>query len=514
MSVFKNILARVVFAVAVLFNRYEGGQRWNPGRSYLPGWVQDARFDADAATRTELVRKSRIFERNNAIVNRLADLYEQFTVGAEGLSFIPSSSDEVWNQAAKESWEEWCQVCDLQSLHPFSTLQTLGARTQFVDGEFFILLTRGESKGGSANLAPSLKPRIQLIESHRVATPSAEVQREGKTIVDGIEIDKRGRPVGYWIRQGIEDTDFKFYPAEFVIHVGEPSRIGMYRHLPFLYPVMNDLHDLDDLQILEMQAAKEAAAVTNVLENVSSEFNSKDLRRQQYSASTQKSDGTETTETRVQAIKQVLGPRSIAIKMGEKLTQFLSNRPTVTTQQYWDYLTSKVCAGVGISKLLVLPYTVQGTVARADFDIANAFFRSRSAVLAAAFTRVYWFYMEWAVNNDRRLADKPYDWRAVETCAPRAVNVDVGRNSSAMIAELKAGARTYRSVYAELGLYWTTELRQAAKEAAYLHDLAIEFSKDKPYTLTPAEIADKAEIAMRVSASVATATTPDQLQGA
>jgi lambda family phage portal protein len=505
MNLLKNIFARVAVAVAVLFNRYEGGQRWNPGRSYLQGWVQDARFDASAAERTELVRKSRIFERNNAIVNRLADLYEQFTVGAEGLSFIPSSSDEKWNQNAKLSWEEWCQVCDLQSLHPFSTLQTLGARTQFIDGEFFILLTRGDSKGGSANLAPTLKPRIQLIESHRVATPANHQQREGHSIVDGIEIDPRGRPVGYWIRQGIEDTDFKFYAAEFVIHVGEPSRIGMYRPLPFLYPVMNDLHDLDDLSLLEMQAAKEAAAITNVVKNVAGELPGTNLRRQAFSQATQTSANAETTETRVQQFRQVLGARMVALKAGEDMEQFSSTRPTITTQQYWDYLTSKVCAGVGISKLLVLPYTIQGTVARADFDIANAFFRSRSAVLAAAFTRVYLFYMEWAVGNDRRLADKPGDWRSVETRAPRSVNVDVGRNSQTMLSELKAGTRTFQSVYAELGMDWREQLRQKAKEAQFIKRLAVEFE------VTPGEISDTVIEGIQAEAD-ATATAQPQPQ--
>jgi capsid protein len=80
--------------------------------------------------------------------------------------------------------------------------------------------------------------------------------------------------------------------------------------------------------------------------------------------------------------------------------------------------------------------------------------------------------MEWAVNNDLTLADPPHDWRSVDTRAPRSVNVDIGRNSSAMLAELEAGTRTYQSVYAELGLDYRTELRQRAKEAAFIRKLA------------------------------------------
>jgi capsid protein len=149
-----------------------------------------------------------IFEQNNAIVNRLADLFEQYTVGPNGLQFIPSSSDEDWNQRAAASWAQWTDVCDLTSLHAISTLMTLTARSWFIDGEVFILLTRGEERSATANLKPVLRPRIQLIESHRVATPPQLQDQEGKTVSDGIEIDAKGRPTAYWIKDSADGDIF------------------------------------------------------------------------------------------------------------------------------------------------------------------------------------------------------------------------------------------------------------------------------------------------------------------
>jgi capsid protein len=497
----KNLLfVTQLFFSSLVGNRYEAGVRWGSSRSQIPGFVQDARFDADQATREEIVRKARYFERNNAIVNRLADLFEQFTVGANGLQFIPSSSDEEWNQRAKQSYEEWCDVCDLTSLHHISTNQTLSARSWFIDGQVFILLTRGQNAAPTSNLQPTTRPRIQLIETHRISTPSTMHELEGKTIHGGIEVDANGRPIAYWIRNSNGDlgTEESYVrrKAEDVIHIGEPSRIGMYHSLSFFYPVLNDIHDLDDLQMLEMRAAMDAAEKSTVYKTLSGEVpNTANMRRDKFTQTTQTSAGTDTAETKAKAVKTALGGRSFAIRVGEEVEQFQNSRPTVTTQQYWDYLTSKVCAGVGISKLLVLPFTVQGTVARADFDIANAFFRSRSAVLIAAWTRVYLFYMEWAIRNDRRLVDPPADWRSVDTRAPRSVNVDVGRNSSAMIAELKAGLRTFQSCYAELGLDWRTELDQRAKEAAFVRKLS------EKYKVTPAEITEAATAAMEEQAA-------------
>jgi capsid protein len=497
----QNLAFATLFAVQSVFhglvgNRYEAGQRWGTGRSWLDGWVQDADQDADAPTRQEIVRKARIFEQNNAIVNRLADLFEQYTVGPNGLQFIPSSSDEDWNQRAAASWAQWTDVCDLTSLHAISTLMTLTARSWFIDGEVFILLTRGEERSATANLKPVLRPRIQLIESHRVATPPQLQDQEGKTVSDGIEIDAKGRPTAYWIKDSADGDIFTRRPAEQVVHIGEPSRIGMRRPLSFLYPVLPVLHDLDDLQRLEMLAAKDAAEKSTVWKTMSGEVpGAAQMRRDKFTQTTQTSAGTDTTETKSKLLKTVFGGRALAIKPGEDVLQFQNGRPTVTTQQYWDYLTSIACAGTGISKLLVLPFSIQGTVARGDFDTSNTFFRSRSAVLIAAWTRVYLYYMGWAVNNDLTLADPPHDWRSVDTRAPRSVNVDIGRNSSAMLAELGAGTRTYQSVYAELGLDYRTELRQRAKEAAFIRKLATEFK------VTPGEITSLAGDALQKQAA-------------
>src|SRR5688572_3483546 len=74
----KAATRRVERDARLVQNRYEAGQLWSSRRSYLPGWTRDARFDADSATCTEIRRKARYFERNNAIVNRLADLFEQY----------------------------------------------------------------------------------------------------------------------------------------------------------------------------------------------------------------------------------------------------------------------------------------------------------------------------------------------------------------------------------------------------------------------------------------------------
>ncbi|TXH52223.1 MAG: phage portal protein [Desulfurellales bacterium] len=466
----KSLRLRIARAIAIALGvqaYYDAGKRWSADRSWIPGEVTDAKFDADGATRWEIVRKARYFEANSGLVNRLADLFEQYTVGESGLRFIPASSSDEWNTAAANWWAGWCPVCDVASLHPFGTLQSLIARAWLIDGEAFVVLTSGRN----APSGMAQRPRIQLVESHRVATPIGMLG--DSTVIDGIEIDRQtGRPVAYWIRTG---DAYNRVDAASVIHVFEPSRIGQYRGLSFLTPVMNDLHDLDDLQMLEMKAAKVAAEVTNVITTETGELTDEDIRRQKFTLEGEDSLGHTGTEDRERHYRKSFGGRTVALKSGEDIKQFISNRPSVAAREYWDYLTSKICAGVGISKLLVYPYTLQGTVTRSDLDVSATFFRCRSAVLQAAFARIYLWAIDWARANERSLADPPSDWKAVTVRAPRSVNVDVGRNSTAMLEELKNGVRTYEDIYAEQGEDWRQRLRQKAREAALIRDLSVEF---------------------------------------
>lgn len=463
MNLFSSILTAVAGAILA---RYEGAQ-FSTSRSAVAGYVQDARFDADSATQFEMVRKSRYFERNSGIYNRLCDLFEQYVVGPQGITVVPASSDQEWNKRASDWFDGWSAMPDLTSRQSWSTIQSLAARTWFVDGEVFCLKTSGRPREDSASY-----PRIQLVERHRVESPMALAGNA--RIIDGIQVDDRGRPISYYVRK--EDGSYDPKPADKVIHLFEPSRVGQYRGLPFVYPVINDLHDLDDLQILAGQAAKKQAAIADVLETAAGEFDPVKLRREKVEGTNQNSAGTETVESRVKKYSQITGATTLAIKTGEKLHRLDTTRPSGPEREHWDYLTSKVCAGVGISKLLVFPWSMQGTVTRADLDVANAFFRSRSAVISSTLVLDVWFYvMDWAIKNVRELSDPPADWRTVTTRAPRSVNVDVGRNSNALIEEYKAGWRTLEEICAELGADWRRVLRQRAKERAAARDIEVEF---------------------------------------
>ena len=465
-----NIIATIKKLFAKPKAMYEAGKRWaNPGRrSIIDATLRDSRFDADRATREEIARKARYFEANNALVNRLADLFEQYTVGPHGITVIPSSSDETFNQAAAAEFSAWCARCDFNGQLSFQSMQGLMARAWFIDGEAFALKT--------SNMGAPAEPRLQLVETHRVSSPYDP--RNNKTH-DGVALDTFGRPVGFYVDTalaGAVNAVHELKATKDVVHVWEPSRIGQLRGLSFLYPVLNDVHDLDDLGIYEMQAAKVAAEKTTIIKTETGELNPdqfESLTRQRFTSNEEtNSQGATTTEQRQKFYSESIPGRTVVAFHGDTVEEFVSQRPSVAVQSFWDHIIAKICVGVGMSKLLVFPQSMQGTVVRADLDVCDAWFRSRSAVMQGKVVEVYEWWLKWAVGSIRSLSNPPKDYLRCTVRAPRSVKVDVGYDSAAVIAELKAGIRTMESICAPMGEDWRNVMTQSASEALFVKMLS------------------------------------------
>lgn len=447
--------------------------RWSPDRSHVWAPLQDARLDISSADRGTLQAKSREWERESGLYQKLCDIYEQYVSGPDGMPIVSMSSDPKWNLSADLEFGEWSQLPDLTSRQPLATLCGLVTRSFFVDGECFVRKTVGESG----------RPRLQLIEAHRVKTPDTLRDGEGTSIIDGVAVDGNGRPTGYWVTS--KPGESVLIPAERMIHVFEPHRIGQYRGIPIATAVLNDLHDLEDLQRYEMLAAKGAATITNVIKKKSGELSRAGLTRNRFALSQTSATGSTISETTVDSARAVMPGRTIGIGIDEEIQQYQSTRPSVATQQYWDFMISKICCGCGISKLLVFPHSMQGTVVRADLDTQDAFFRSRSKVIQSFLQDVREYVITTSLRFRPELRNLPGDWRKVEIQPPRSVKVDIGYDSAATIAELSSGLGTYQDFWGQRGKHWRDKAKQLASEIAEMKRIAADAGID------PGELSEK-----------------------
>jgi hypothetical protein len=442
-----------------LKNVYESARR-NTSKSILRTSLNDARVDYSSWTRENLTKLARFWAVESPLVTRAISIFRQYVVGPRGMQFIPESDDEFFNESVSQWFaEEFSVEPDLFTSQSFASLQGLIVETWIVDGEVFILLT--VDRFG--------RPKIQLIDSHRIKTPPTMRDREGVDVIDGIAV-ANGVPIGYWVCDAGRDP--QFVERKDMIHHFSQRRPGQYRGVTRLCPVLNEVHDQSDLQLLEMRAAKQNAEIANVIKRKGGEHRSQSIESLMGVQTIKTSTGTDGTRTITRNFENALPGNTIVLDTDEDASQFKTDRPSVVTQQYWDLLSSYVCAGLGVSKLLILPYSMQGTVVRADLDITDTTMKALSAELEPVMVRIYKHSLKHGLPPE---FGRPNRWDKVSVNPPRSVTVDIGYNSAAAIAELKVGVKNYRELYGMLGKDWRQEIKELAKEKAFIKSLEEEF---------------------------------------
>lgn len=460
-----------------VLNVRHASAQYSTARTRIPGSPQDAHLDLSATDRMTLVNLSRHWEINSPLAAKLGFIFEQYTVGEDGLPVSPATSSEDFNKEALSFWQESEPLLDISSALGFRHLQGLTAHRWFFDGEFYWLKTRGDSGF----------PRLQGIETHRIQTP--DKLRKDPSVVDGIRLDLRtGRPLSYFVAEGADAKEFREIPATSMIPFVDQSRVRLHHSAPFLAPALNDLQDLHELQHFEMLAAKDASEITNVVYNQIGEAPPSGMNATRYGEQVTLNTGATATEDKQEFYRDKVGGRTVYLQIGDKLEQHQSARPSVAMQGFWDFIESNICIATGISRLLVRPWSMQGTVTRADLDSQAAFFRTRSAVLIAGTRNAYEYVIGQAIRAGR-LKNAPKDWAKASIRPPRSVNVDIGRNSNAMLAELAAGATNFELIYSPMGLDYREELKKLDAQLAYIEkdlpNLAKYLHKDDPQPMEP-----------------------------
>jgi lambda family phage portal protein len=482
----------------------------------IPSSWQDAEFDGTPGVRIRMAADARHWEQSSALINRIADLFEEFTVGPAGLRLIPNpgnnddddddtpdESVEAWKRVAKKKWNKWCEHPEVDSNRGFAESQALMARNWMISGEIFIKKVYAKNDTGKK------QPYIQLIESHRVETPnSLSGNIVGSAIHDGIELDDNGIIQAYWVRKtsnavippwGNSYFSFSYsaytaavewerIPADEMLHLYEAGRPQYRRGLTMLYPVLRDQSDLQLLQKLEVDTAKALSELALVYITKTGE-----LPKANGASAVRRARSATTTDAATNAVVQSepvfhslshKGGKRISLNPGEDIKSIDVDRPTTTQQWLWEYLIWKICAGTGISRLVVAPQApAQGTLVRSDLDVQSRFFLSRSMIIQKLWIEIYRFYMGWAKDFDRDLKGAPADWDAVKVRAPKSICVDLGRNSQAAIAEIAAGLRTRADWFAENGEDWEEQMMQCGKEYAKAKTISAQTGAPVEYLL-------------------------------
>lgn len=298
---------------------------------------------------TELRNRSRALVRDAAYAKRAKVIVQNNVIGS-GIGMqaqVMSTRDEPResvNDAIDEAWIEWSRAssCHTGGTLCFADLERALMAQIFEAGEAFVRKHHrpfGDSKVPFA---------LELIEPERIADefmspvppgPAAD----GGMVKMGIEVDRYGRPLAYWIRsrhpgelrfiQG-ETDKIERVPADQIIHLRMPiDRWPQTRGEPWMHAVCRKLNDMDGYSEAEIIAARGAASIVFTIESPDTE--------------TPLAQDTGSEDASKEFVVEPGSGRRL--DPGEKFQTHSPNRPNTALDPFMRYMLREIAAGTGPS---------------------------------------------------------------------------------------------------------------------------------------------------------------------
>ena len=269
MAGFKRKQARMALDITRAYEGAKVGRRTD-------GW-----FTPSTSANTEIYvagrrlrDRARDIVRNNPYGKKARRIFSDNFVGTGIIPQARTSSDRL-NKQIMAAWNDWLSECDFDGNCNFYALQAQIVRAMFESGECFV---RYRDMPFDGSIVPF---QLQVLESDYLdLTKNYEMPDMSGYIRQGIEFDKNGKRVAYWmwpVHPG--DTIMVWprlnsvrIPANQILHIFEKDRPGQIRGVTAFAPVINRLKDLDDYDDAELWRKKiESCFAAFVIQNSGAE---------------------------------------------------------------------------------------------------------------------------------------------------------------------------------------------------------------------------------------------------
>lgn len=209
--------------------------------------------------------RSRQLVRDNPYAKRIVDVIQSNLVG-DGIVTQPVQMAGPVDERLQKAWEEWAgsRQCDADGQTNLAGLQRMAVGALVESGEVLIRFRyRTIAQATRSGLAVPLQ--LQVIEGDYLDHTRNEDLTNGGYIVQGVEFDKRGNRVAYWMFTShpgdyIQVTAKRIksirIPADQIIHLFEAKRPGQVRGVTDLHAAIVPLKNLQDYHDALMMKAK------------------------------------------------------------------------------------------------------------------------------------------------------------------------------------------------------------------------------------------------------------------
>ena len=252
MSVFQSITN---FFKKKMMGAYDGaghGKRlgnWYPSSSSINSLL--------ASSLATLRTRSHDIVRKNPYASNAIDSVVSNCVGT-GIKPQSKAKDPKFRDEVQNLWLQWTDEADAAGICDFYGLQALVLRSVIESGECFVRF-----KVDKKNMTVPLK--LQVLEAEHLDVSKDYDLKNGNVIKTGIEFDKSGKRVAYYLYKEHpgESNGFNIdsvrIPASEILHIYKASRPGQIRGEPWLSNVLLKLYELDQYEDAELVRKKTAA---------------------------------------------------------------------------------------------------------------------------------------------------------------------------------------------------------------------------------------------------------------
>jgi len=427
---------------------------------------------------------ARMLVRDNAYAWGVVDTIVSSVIGtgirAQSMYESKSGADkEKLNRARDRIWDEWCEVCDITGQFNFNEVQAIVQREIVEAGEVLIHLV-DVPKRHDGILRP-VPFALEIIEADRLASDkdTYTITRDSTEmkIIRGVEIDRAGRPVAYWVYPDHPNAPYSFnrtpirLTAKNVVHLFRRDRVGQSRGISWFAPVLSWLRDLGIYVDNEIQASAVASCFTVA------------VKTETPISSMQPPTDYDTTDADGNQYEFLQPGMVMNLRPNESIESANPSRPNAQAGPWINLMLRGIAVGTGLSYEIVArdySQTNYSSNRASQLEDRRRFRRWQQYLIAHLCQPVWDRFVEAAamagnkafpemheILGDRRRCAcvewQPQSWEWVDPATEQAA----AENS------VRAFQSTYQDELAGKGANWRSVFRQRAKEEAMLKKLGL-----------------------------------------
>lgn len=461
-----------------------GGERAYAAAAFnrlVSDWMASS-SSADAEMRGPLKvlrNRSRDLGRNNDYVKQFLREVQNNVVG-QGISFQAQVKKERGNELndsinsqIEALWSDWCKKGNCHTagdLH-FNDIERLSIRETAEGGDFFIRFIFQKFGTSKVPLA------LELLEADMIDDDYNGISQSGNDIVMGVEKDKWGRRVAYYVKpshpgdnstsrtNGNSKVAMRI-PAEEMIPLGVIERWPQTRSVPWIVSSIMRLHHMGGYEESEVVAARASASMMGFVQSTEGQARGDDVE-----------NGQRVTDFEPGTFKY-LAP-------GETVNIPNMNRPSGQMNPFMAFMLRGVAAGTGTSySKLSRDYSQQTySSGRTEMLSERDTWKSIQSWMIRNFHQVIFEkWLDMAVLSGA-ISLKGYElapekYQAVKWMPRGWAWIDPAKEVAAYKEALRGGLTTYSKLYAETGEDLNEMLTQRKMEQDKIKKLGLVFDTD------------------------------------